>query len=446
LGRNSVACSTSQDNIGEGLQLQKKEVDEMLVYIINKHGRPLMPCSSGKAKKLLKAGKAKVVKREPFTLQLLYGSSGYTQPVVLGVDAGSKFIGLSATTEDKELFSSEVQLRTDVTDLISTRRELRRNRRNRKTRYRQKRFNNRTKAKKPGWIAPTIRNRIAAHLKVIENVHKILPITLVVVETASFDIQKIQNPDISGTEYQEGEQLGFWNIREYVLFRDNHTCQHCKGRSKDPILNVHHIQSRKTGGNRPDNLLTLCETCHDQYHKGKITLEIPKSNGFKHQAFMGIMRNYLLRELKTKYQDVRNTFGYITKNTRIQNNLLKSHRTDAFCIAGNIRAERLPYYFLQKQMRKHNRQIHKTNPSKNGIRKLNQAPYIVEGFRLFDKVLYNNIKCFIFGRRKSGYFDLRTLSGEIVHRSAKCKELILLTARRTLLMEVKWSDAIPPIP
>jgi N6-L-threonylcarbamoyladenine synthase len=161
---------------------------------------------------------------------------------------------------------------------------------------------------------------------------------------------------------------------------------------------------------------------------------------------MGIMRNYLLKELKATYQNVKNTFGYITKNTRIQNNLLKSHRIDAFCIAGNIKAARLPYHFLQRQMRKHNRQIHKTNPSKKGIRKLNQAPYIVQGFRLFDKVLYNNIKCFVFGRRKSGYFDLRTLSGEIVHRSAKSKELILLSARRTLPMEVKWSDAIPPIP
>lgn len=87
------------------------------------------------------------------------------------------------------------------------------------------------------------------------------------VETASFDIQKIKNPDIQGAEYQQGDQLGFWNVREYVLFRDGHTCQCCKGKSKDKILNVHHIESRKTGGNAPNNLITLCETCHTGYQQ-----------------------------------------------------------------------------------------------------------------------------------------------------------------------------------
>ena len=92
-------------------------------------------------------------------------------------------------------------------------------------------------------------------------------------EVASFDIQKIKNPEITGGEYQQGEQLNFWNVREYVLFRDNHTCQYCHGKSGDKVLNVHHLESRKTGGDAPNNLITLCETCHKKYHEGKIQLK-----------------------------------------------------------------------------------------------------------------------------------------------------------------------------
>ena len=117
------------------------------VYVINKHGRPLMPCSPAKARHLLDDGKAKVKKRTPFTIQLVYGSSGYTQEVILGVDAGSKTIGMSASTTKEELLSAEVKPRNDVVDLLSTRREFRRARRNRKTRYRKPRFDNRVRSK-----------------------------------------------------------------------------------------------------------------------------------------------------------------------------------------------------------------------------------------------------------------------------------------------------------
>ena len=200
----------------------------MLVYVINRHGKPLMPCKPQKARKLLKEQKAKVVKRTPFTIQLLYGSSGYKQDVTLGVDTGSKTTGVSATTENKEVFSAEVALRNDIVDLLSTRRMLRRSRRSRKTRYRQSRFLNRKKPE--GWVAPSVQNKIDTHIKVVKMVHDILPITKVVVEVAQFDIQKIKNPDIRGEEYQQGEQLGFYNVREYVLFRDKHNCQHCNGK------------------------------------------------------------------------------------------------------------------------------------------------------------------------------------------------------------------------
>ena len=408
-----------------------------MVYVLNICMAPLMPCKEAKARKLLKSGKAKIVKRNPFTIQLLFECENVTQDIVLGVDAGSKHIGLSATTDKKELYAAEVELRDDIVDLLSIRRENRRTRRNRKTRYRKPRFLNRVRS--DGWIAPSVQNKVDTHLTVVRRLHEILPITRIIVEVAAFDIQKIKNPDIDGIEYQQGEQLGFWNVREYVFFRDGHTCQCCKGKSKDKILNVHHIESRKTGGNAPNNLITLCETCHKGYHEGQIKLprNIKRGMSFRDAAFMGIMRWDFYNQLKKLYPNVSLTYGYLTKNARIRNGLPKTHCVDARCISGHPLAEPLGYYFYQKKVRCHNRQIHKNTILKRGYRKRNQAPYIVKGFRLFDKVLYNNQECFIFGRRSSGYFDLRKLDGTKIHASASCKKLKLLETRKTMLCERK---------
>lgn len=410
-----------------------------MVYVLNQNGEPLMPTENhAKVRVLLKTNKARVVKRTPFTIQLLYSSTNYTQPITLGVDAGSKHIGLSATTKKKELYASDVELRNDIVELLSTRRQNRRTRRNRKTRYRKPKFLNRVASKKRGWIAPSIRQKIDTHLTAIDKVYQILPITKLVVETASFDIQKMKDPAISGTDYQQGDQLDFWNTREYVLFRDGHTCQCCKGKSKDNILNVHHIESRKTGGNAPNNLITLCETCHKGYHKG--TVELPKTihrgMSFKDASFMGIMRWALYNELKAKYPNVSNTYGYLTKSTRIENNLPKDHYIDARCISGNPLARPLGCVYYQKKVRCHNRQIHKSTILKGGYRKRNQAPYLVKGFRLFDKVRYNDKEYFIFGRRNSGFFDIRTLDGEKVNKgSLSYKKLRLIETRKSYLTE-----------
>ena len=341
-----------------------------MVYVINKNGKPLMPTNRyGKVRHLLKNKQAKVIRKTPFTIQLLYETTNYIQNISLGVDTGSKHIGISATTETDVLFEADVELRNDIVDKISTRRESRRSRRSRKTRYRQPRFLNRVRTKKKGWLAPSVQHKIDTHLSIIELVHKLLPITNIIVEVASFDIQKIKNPNISSAEYQRGEQLNFWNVREYVLFRDNHTCQCCKGRSKDKILNVHHIESRKVGGNTPNNLITLCKTCHDAYHDGKIKLpkNIKRGMKFNDATFMGIMRWAFYNKLKDIYLNVSLTFGYITKNTRIENNLSKEHYIDARCISCNPRAttnkcNNIVYYF--KKIRRHNRQLHKFVPNK----------------------------------------------------------------------------------
>ena len=407
-----------------------------MVYVISKNGQPLMPTENhAKVRVLLKSKKAKVIKTCPFTIQLAYDSTHYTQEITLGVDSGSKHIGLSATTKSKVLFESDVELRNDIVNLLSTRRQNRRARRNRKTRYRKIRFDNRRR--KEGSLAPSIQNKVDSHLTVIRKVHEILPVTKIIVEVASFDIQKIKNPTISGTEYQQGEQSDFWNVREYVLFRDGHTCQCCKGKSKDKILNVHHIESRKTGGNAPNNLITLCETCHTGYHKGivKLPKTIHRGMSFKDASFMGIMRWAFYNKLKEIYPNVSLTYGYITKNIRIRNSLSKEHYIDARCISGNPKAISDGTVYYQKKVRCHNRQIHKSTILKGGIRKRNQTPYDVMGFRLFDKVKWKGQNCFIYGRRSTGRMDLRLLDGTKINASVGYKNLKLVEMRKNYLTE-----------
>ena len=407
-----------------------------MVYVLNMDGRPLMPTTRhGKVRWLLKNNQAKVVKKSPFTIQLLYATKEYTQPITLGIDAGSKHIGISASTNKKEVYTADIELRNDIVELLATRREMRKTRRNRKTRYRAPRFNNRISSKKEGWLAPSIRQKIETHLQVIERIHKILPISKIIIEVASFDTQKLKDDSINGIEYQNGEQTGFWNVREYVLHRDNHECQCCHGKSKDRILNVHHIESRKTGGNAPGNLITLCKTCHDAYHDGKIKKEFKRQESYRDSAFMGIMRWALYNKLKETYPDVEATYGYMTKHKRIEKGLEKEHYNDAYCIASNLEAKPLETYIYQRKVRCHNRQIHKFNLLKGGRRKLNQAPYLVKGYRLFDKVRFQKQECFIFGRRSSGYFDIRRLDGTKVSAGISYKKLELLEARKSILSE-----------
>ena len=387
-----------------------------MVYVLDINGQPLMPTERyGKVRRMLKSGKAKVVKRCPFVIQLSYtASTREIQRISLGVDAGSKHIGISATTESKVLYESEVELRSDITELLSARREMRSARRNRKTRHRKPRFDNRRH--RDGWLAPSVQQKVNTHLTVISKVNEILPVARTIAEVAAFDIQKIKNPDIQGAEYQQGEQLGSWNIREYVLFRDGHTCQCCKGKSKDKILNVHHIESRQTGGDAPNNLITLCKTCHNGYHSGEIKLPktIKRGMKFADATFMGIMRWAFYNEIRSQYPDVSLTYGYITKHTRITNGLPKAHHIDARCISGHPLAEPDSVVYYQKKVRCHNRQIHKLTIGKGAYRKRNQCPYEVKGFRLYDKVKAQNREWYVHGRRLKGSFVLKTLDGNML--------------------------------
>ena len=162
-----------------------------MVYVLSINGKPLMPTNRhGKVRRLLKQGLAKVVKVKPFTIQLLYDTTTYTQDVILGIDSGYNYIGFSAITEKKELISGEVKLRNDISELIKERRMYRRIRRNR-LRYRKPKFNNRVSSKKEGWLAPSIKHKLDSHIRFIEYLKKILPITNIVIEVANFDTRQL---------------------------------------------------------------------------------------------------------------------------------------------------------------------------------------------------------------------------------------------------------------
>ena len=416
------------------------------VYVLNNNGHPLMPCDLGKARRLLREGRARVKRRTPFTIQLLYRSSGYKQPIILGVDAGSKTVGLSASTQKEELFAAEMFPRNDIVNKLSTRREFRHSRRNRKTRYRKARFNNRVRSKHKGWLAPSVEVKIQEHITAIKRICNLLPVSKVIFETAEFDLQLLKatmtgEPIPEGKDYQHGEMYGHYNVRQYVLWRDGYTCQCCGAhgsKKKEVKLHVHHLESRKTGGNAPNNLITLCEACHKAYHNGIIEFKKKRSRrSTRDAAFMGIMRKTLISRLCNELKiPVIETKGYITKATREKLLVLpKSHTNDALAIAQGRQGFNCSYLPSVKQqdkiytirpVRHHNRQLHKATILKGGYRKANQAPKYVFGFRLFDKVRWNGQDAFIKGRRSSGNFAIQKIDGTMVHPGISYKRLILL--------------------
>jgi len=324
-----------------------------LVYVLNKDGSPLMPCKSAKARHLIQNGIAKIISSKPFTIQLKWNCEKNTQQIILGIDPGYSKIGFSAVSGKKELISGELKIRADVSKKLLNRKIYRKNRRS-KLWYREPRFLNRISSKKEGWLAPSIQHKFDSHIRLLEKIKKLLPISEVVVEVANFNIQKIKNPEISGVEYQQGEQLGFYNLREYILHRDDHKCQHCKGKSGDKILQLHHIRGKKEGAtNRLEELLTLCRTCHDKHHKGIISVSAKDIKTFKPETFMSTIRWKLVNRLNCQW-----TFGYITKSNRIKLGLNKSHNNDAFVIAGGSKEERISDYSFT-QIRRNNRCLQK---------------------------------------------------------------------------------------
>lgn len=380
-----------------------------MVYVINYDGQPLMPCSQVIARLLLKQGKAKCIKRTPFTIKLLYQTTNYTQDITLGVDTGSGKIGSSAVAENGNvLYLSEVEIRNDISDKMTQRSKYRRNRRNRKTRYRKARWLNRKNSIKNDRFSPTMISKINSHLKEIKFVQSILPITKLILETATFDPHALKNPKVLSNKwlYQKGINYGFANTKAFVLNRDSYTCQYCKGKTKDSKLEVHHIVFRRNGGSdEAENLITLCKTCHDKLHDGNIILKGGKVKGqLKHATQMNSIRQQLL-----KIVDCEETFGFITKEHRQILNLPKEHYMDAVAIASqgsNVKFKTNQVLFKKCVSDGDYQQT-------KGVMSEQKIPTNkIMGFRKFDKVKYLGQEYFIKGRMSSGFAILMDINGK----------------------------------
>jgi len=319
-----------------------------IVYVISKEGEVLMPCKPAKARKLLLAGKAKIVKMHPFVIQLTFECDNQVQDVSLGVDSGYGNIGFSAVSEKRELISGTVVLDDKTSARLTEKSMYRRGRRN-KLWYRKPRFLNRGKA---GSLPPSVKRRYDAHLKLIREIKAVLPVSKTTIEVANFDIQKIENPDISGKEYQQGDMYGYQNMRSYLMAREKGKCQLCKKEfTKGQPSHIHHVIERgKQGSDRAKNLAILHKKCHDKLHKKGLKLSPPKQ--YKPNTFMSIIH----KRFKKDIPNINVTFGYITFIERNKIGLEKTHYNDAFVIAGGCTQERLDAITI-RQKHRNNRAI-----------------------------------------------------------------------------------------
>lgn len=393
-----------------------------MVYVISQNNKPLMPCSNPIARLLLKQSKAKVKKREPFTIKLTYETTNYVQDLTLGVDTGSGTIGTAVSKSNGDIvYMSEVVVRNDITGKMTQRAKYRRNRRNRKTRYRKARWLNRANSIKNDRFNPTMQSKIHSHIKEIEYIKSILPITEMVFETSQFGTHLMKNPSLANPKvkhwgYQKGINYGFENTKAMVLDRDNYTCQCCKGKHKDGKLEVHHIVFRSQGGSDEEsNLITLCHTCHKDLHSGKIHFKL---NGkIKGSLKYATQMNSIRKQLFRLYPDAVETFGYVTKANRLHLGINKEHYYDACTIATRGKAFNIKSNLYKKKCVSDG-DFQKTK----GIR--SEQPIVTDkicGFRKFDKVRYFGNNYFIKGRMSTGYAILMDIDGNKVDFSAMPK-------------------------
>ena len=414
-----------------------------MVYVISKDGQPLMPCKNVIARLLLKQGKAKIKRKTPFTIKLLYDSETYTQNLTLGVDTGSGTIGTAVTNNNNDIvYMSDVIIRNDIAKKMKQRAKYRRSRRTRKTRYRKPRFLNRRNSIKTGRFSPTMRSKLYSHVKEIEFIKSILPITKMVFETGQFDPHLMKNPMLANPNYrhwgyQKGPNYGFENTKAMVLNRDNYTCKCCNGKHKDSKLEIHHIIFRGEGGSdEKENLITLCHTCHKKLHSGKINPKLKgKTKGnLKYATQMNSIRKQLLK----RYPDAIETFGYITKANRLSLGIEKEHYYDACVIATKGKPFHIKCSLYIKKCVSDG-DFQKTK----GVR--SEQPITtgkILGFRKFDKVKYLGKEYFIKGRMSSGYAILMDIKGKRIdfsnmpkgYKTPKMINLKRIGARKTWII------------
>lgn len=427
-----------------------------MVFVLNQNKQPLNPCHPAKARKLLKQGKAVIHKRFPFTIRLKERKDTFQnqQRYRIKLDPGSKTTGMAIVKGKEVIFLAELHHKTDIKQKLESRRSFRRNRRNRKTRYRQARFDNRKRKK--GWIPPSLQSRVDNILSWTKKCQKIIPLSNVSMELVKFDTQKIQNPEISGVEYQQGELQGY-EVREYLLEKFGRKCAYCE--AKDVPLEVEHFIAKSKGGtNRVSNLTISCRECNED--KGNLyphewiekcrkrnnkkdiirlknipLIEKQLKQPLKDAAVVNVTRWKLLNELKTLFHRVECGSGARTKMNRIQMNLPKEHYYDAVCVG-----ESTPKVFQFKTNQVLNIKAkgkgsrYRSGTDKYGfpIRKLPRTK-LIHGFQSGDMVKatvpkgkYKGTWIGFASMRSTGSADIKTIEGKRVAQGIHSKYFTLL--------------------
>jgi len=427
----------------------------MKVYVRSQSGKWLMPTNPANTRILLKKGKARVIQRTPFVIQLLYETTEHVQTVTVGIDDGGIQVGIAAVSRGKVLFQEELTLRSDIKSKLDTRRQYRRSRRYRKTRYRKARFLNKKQSlptckvcggnapasqvicrsclnradgvhqkyagikKSMFRIPPSIRAKKDAIIRVVKQMP--LPISRIVLEDLYFDFQAMENPDISGEQYQHGDLLYHKNFKQACLVRDKFRCRVCGTETK---LQCHHIRPRAKGGtDKLSNLMTLCDVCHDRHHKEGLQLPKQKSSFYMSAAHVQQGKHYLQREL-SKTAPLSTTFGYITGHHRNRAGIEKSHVNDAVVIADK---NAIPFdgYIKTNHVQYRKRSLHESTARKgrkspNRTQKRNNKNvFTLKGFTLWDTVQYKGCVGFISGFTGSSSCRIIDIHGEYIKNPEK---------------------------
>ncbi len=413
----------------------------------------------GKVRRLLREGQAKVVCRNPFTIQLLYETTHYTQPVRVGINPGN-VMGLAVVVDNKQggkvVEKCEIRFRNDIPKLLLQRREYRRFRRYRKTPYRKPRFLNRRRP--DGWLSPSVRARFEHIIRWIENLTRFLPNPEVIIKINRFDPQKLENPNISGEEYQKGNLYGYANVLEYLLVREKGKCQLC-GKGYGGSGNgwqIHHIVPKRQGGtDRPDNLALLHRKCHEKIHLNpKLLSKLKKPRFYKEAAYLNSFRIQLMEKLKKMFGNrVRFTYGYVIKLQRRKLGLSKSHVNNAIAMTSFDNPRDMNTLTVIKQVRKKKRSLHEANPRKGRVRPNTEArrnPKNTKQVRtrdgrlwcLWDKVKIAGQIGFISGFTGNGYAYIQDIEGNYIRLAGKNYKQIPLRQAILIRRNNNWVERV----
>jgi len=308
-----------------------------VVFVLDANRQPLDPCHQARARELLKRGRAAVFRRYPFTIILNDREGGQLTSHRLKIDPGSKITGLAIVQEgtDRVVWAGELAHRGQaIRDALLRRRTIRHSRRQRKIRYRPARFLGRRR--RASWLAPSLAHRVQTTLTWARRLRAVCPIAAISMELVRFDTQLMQDAEVRGVAYQQGELAGY-EVREYLLDKWGRRCAYC-GKA-DVALQIEHLVPRARGGsNRVSNLTLACEPCNQA--KGNRTaaeygyphlMDVAKQP-LKDAAAINTTRWAIWRSLGALGLPLEAGSGGRTKWNRTRLGLAKAHWADAACV------------------------------------------------------------------------------------------------------------------